>query len=83
MNASWGSTTATISFQYRQRYQEGYNSFEKAVLSRIFIVFQYRQRYQEGYNSWMYRLQPMKLLKFQYRQRYQEGYNRAEGLFRP
>ena len=64
-------------FQYRQRYQEGYNWRWKSL--RLFWHrFQYRQRYQEGYNvrkvvdtigSWS---------SFQYRQRYQEGYNQYD-----
>ena len=36
-------------FQYRQRYQEGYNRIRSTNV-RSAIRFQYRQRYQEGYN---------------------------------
>ena len=37
-------------FQYRQRYQEGYNAFNARFNGKNRQAFQYRQRYQEGYN---------------------------------
>ena len=37
-------------FQYRQRYQEGYNGHGLIIMSYRISSFQYRQRYQEGYN---------------------------------
>ena len=43
--------TSTISFQYRQRYQEGYNSHTVWSPNVFPCRFQYRQRYQEGYNK--------------------------------
>ncbi len=36
-------------FQYRQRYQEGYN-YDGDHVQIDLDPFQYRQRYQEGYN---------------------------------
>ena len=61
-------------FQYRQRYQEGYNAKMDGTFY-IAKVFQYRQRYQEGYNYEWIKWFASILRVFQYRQRYQEGYN--------
>ena len=50
LNSSIVHPREVFRFQYRQRYQEGYN---KAVVRISFTEnnwFQYRQRYQEGYN---------------------------------
>ena len=38
-------------FQYRQRYQEGYNPINFWLFKQTDMSFQYRQRYQEGYNT--------------------------------
>ena len=63
-------------FQYRQRYQEGYNCFSPSLGLESAWRFQYRQRYQEGYNFAAISSIIVVPTRFQYRQRYQEGYNR-------
>ena len=62
-------------FQYRQRYQEGYN-YDGDHVQIDLDPFQYRQRYQEGYNDFLMNYGD-RFYEFQYRQRYQEGYNSA------
>ena len=65
-------------FQYRQRYQEGYN-YDGDHVQIDLDPFQYRQRYQEGYNDFLMNYGD-RFYEFQYRQRYQEGYNLTFGL---
>ena len=48
-------------FQYRQRYQEGYNTISTGDATTK-TEFQYRQRYQEGYNKRMFPLAKYVLL---------------------